>query len=139
MRAATLGVGGDWHDLGGGFLNTFETTIDSGCGLVKGSVVSLAGSLSVLDIVLAGLVVGGVAMIAVAFALGYALESNTPKGPVQTAQDIDARASADGLSALPCARVLWTGNSGISGGWDYDAGRHESCCQFLPYSSILPP
>ncbi|MFT8923132.1 P-type conjugative transfer protein TrbL [Acetobacter sp.] len=38
-----------------GFLNTFETTIDSGFGLLRGSVVSLAGSLSVLDIVLAGL------------------------------------------------------------------------------------
>ncbi|MBB2168132.1 P-type conjugative transfer protein TrbL [Gluconacetobacter aggeris] len=38
-----------------GFLNTFETTIDSGFGLVRGSVVSLAGSLSVMDIVLAGL------------------------------------------------------------------------------------
>ncbi|NIE81486.1 P-type conjugative transfer protein TrbL [Asaia sp. As-1742] len=37
------------------FLNTFTTTIDSGFGLLKGSVVSLAGSLSVLDIALAGL------------------------------------------------------------------------------------
>ncbi|MBM9400839.1 P-type conjugative transfer protein TrbL [Gluconacetobacter azotocaptans] len=37
------------------FLNTFTTTIDSGFGLVKGSVISLAGSLSVLDIALAGL------------------------------------------------------------------------------------
>ncbi|MFT9073957.1 P-type conjugative transfer protein TrbL [Gluconobacter potus] len=38
-----------------GFLNTFETTIDSGFGLVKGSVVSLAGSLSIMDVLLAGL------------------------------------------------------------------------------------
>ncbi|MFT8717290.1 P-type conjugative transfer protein TrbL [Gluconobacter potus] len=38
-----------------GFLNTFETTIDSGFGLVQGSVVSLAGSLSVMDVLLAGL------------------------------------------------------------------------------------
>lgn len=38
-----------------GFLNTFETTIDSGFGLLRGSVVSLAGSLSVLDMLLAGL------------------------------------------------------------------------------------
>jgi len=38
-----------------GFLNTFETTIDSGFGLLQGSVVSLAGSLSVLDVLLAGL------------------------------------------------------------------------------------
>ncbi|GFE97591.1 hypothetical protein DmGdi_26640 [Gluconobacter sp. Gdi] len=37
------------------FLNTFTTTIDSGFGLLKGNVVSLAGSLSVLDIALAGL------------------------------------------------------------------------------------
>ncbi|WP_291362735.1 P-type conjugative transfer protein TrbL [Acetobacter sp. UBA5411] len=37
------------------FLNTFTTTIDTGFGLVKGSVISLAGSLSVLDIALAGL------------------------------------------------------------------------------------
>jgi len=37
------------------FLNTFTTTIDSGFGLLKGNVVSLAGSLSVLDITLAGL------------------------------------------------------------------------------------
>ncbi|MBB3884515.1 P-type conjugative transfer protein TrbL [Acetobacter oeni] len=38
-----------------GFLNTFEATIDSGFGLLRGSVVSLAGSLSVLDMLLAGL------------------------------------------------------------------------------------
>lgn len=37
------------------FLNTFTTTIDSGFGLVKGNVLSLAGTLSVLDIALAGL------------------------------------------------------------------------------------
>lgn len=37
------------------FLNTFTTTIDSGFGLVKGSMISLAGSLSVLDMALAGL------------------------------------------------------------------------------------
>ncbi|MFT9349571.1 MAG: P-type conjugative transfer protein TrbL [Gluconobacter japonicus] len=37
------------------FLNTFTTTIDSGFGLLKGNVVSLAGTLSVLDIALAGL------------------------------------------------------------------------------------
>ncbi|MBV0888838.1 P-type conjugative transfer protein TrbL [Komagataeibacter oboediens] len=37
------------------FLNTFTNTIDSGFGLLKGNVVSLAGSLSVLDIALAGL------------------------------------------------------------------------------------
>ncbi|MGE4523086.1 MAG: TrbI/VirB10 family protein [Acetobacter sp.] len=44
---------------------------------------------------------GGVGMLAIGLALGYALQSNTPKGPVQAAQDTDARASADGLSALP--------------------------------------
>ena len=37
------------------FLNIFTTTIDSGFGLVKSDVVSLAGSLSVLDIALGGL------------------------------------------------------------------------------------
>ena len=37
------------------FLNTFTTTIDTGFGLVKGSMISLAGSLSVLDMALAGL------------------------------------------------------------------------------------
>jgi len=37
------------------FLNVFTTTIDSGFGLLKGNVLSLAGSLSVLDIALAGL------------------------------------------------------------------------------------
>jgi len=44
---------------------------------------------------------GGAGMLAIGLALGYALQSNTPKGPVQAAQDTDARASADGLSALP--------------------------------------
>ncbi|GBQ26838.1 TrbI/VirB10 family protein [Gluconacetobacter azotocaptans] len=44
---------------------------------------------------------GGTGMLAIGLALGYALQSNTPKGPVQAAQDTDARASADGLSALP--------------------------------------
>lgn len=37
------------------FLNTFTTTIDTGFGLVKGNVISLAGTLSMLDIALAGL------------------------------------------------------------------------------------
>ncbi|WP_264821127.1 P-type conjugative transfer protein TrbL, partial [Acetobacter cibinongensis] len=37
------------------FLNTFTTTIDTGFGLVKGNVISLAGTLSVLDVALAGL------------------------------------------------------------------------------------
>ncbi|MCH4091901.1 P-type conjugative transfer protein TrbL [Acetobacter sp.] len=37
------------------FLNTFTITIDSGFGLLKGNVVSLTGSLSVLDVTLAGL------------------------------------------------------------------------------------
>ncbi|WP_130731071.1 P-type conjugative transfer protein TrbL [Komagataeibacter xylinus] len=37
------------------FLNTFTTTIDSGFGLLNGNVISLAGSLSVLDVALAGL------------------------------------------------------------------------------------
>ncbi|AHI26352.1 P-type conjugative transfer protein TrbL [Komagataeibacter xylinus E25] len=37
------------------FLNTFTTTIDTGFGLVKGNVISLAGTLSALDIALAGL------------------------------------------------------------------------------------
>lgn len=44
---------------------------------------------------------GAIGMLAIGLALGYALQSNTPKGPVQAAQDTDARASADGLSALP--------------------------------------
>lgn len=44
---------------------------------------------------------GGTGMLAIGLALGYALQSNTPKGPVQAAQDTDARASADGLSVLP--------------------------------------
>ncbi|GBQ11887.1 conjugal transfer protein TrbI [Komagataeibacter rhaeticus] len=44
---------------------------------------------------------GAVGMLAIGLALGYALQGNTPKGPVQAAQDTDARASADGLSALP--------------------------------------
>lgn len=44
---------------------------------------------------------GAVGMLAIGLALGYALQGNTPKGPVQATQDTDARASADGLSALP--------------------------------------
>lgn len=44
---------------------------------------------------------GATGMLAIGLALGYALQGNTPKGPVQAAQDTDARASADGLSALP--------------------------------------
>ncbi|CUW48580.1 TrbI/VirB10 family protein [Novacetimonas hansenii] len=44
---------------------------------------------------------GGAGMLAVGLALGYALQSNSQKGPIQAAQDTDARASADGLSALP--------------------------------------
>ncbi|MBF0864309.1 MAG: TrbI/VirB10 family protein [Gluconobacter potus] len=44
---------------------------------------------------------GASGMLAIGLALGYALQSNTQKGPVQAAQDTDARASADGLSALP--------------------------------------
>ncbi len=44
---------------------------------------------------------GAVGMLAIGLALGYALQGNTPKGPVQAAQDTDVRASADGLSALP--------------------------------------
>ncbi|QHC34708.1 TrbI/VirB10 family protein [Komagataeibacter xylinus] len=44
---------------------------------------------------------GAAGMLAIGLALGYALQGNTPKGPVQAAQDTDARASADGLSALP--------------------------------------
>ncbi|MFT9115102.1 MAG: TrbI/VirB10 family protein [Acetobacter malorum] len=44
---------------------------------------------------------GGVAMIAVAFALGYALESSH-HAPLSTeAQDVDAHSSADGLAGLP--------------------------------------
>ncbi|MFT9090561.1 MAG: TrbI/VirB10 family protein [Gluconacetobacter sp.] len=44
---------------------------------------------------------GAIGMLAIGLALGYALQGNTPKGPVPAAQDTDARASADGLSALP--------------------------------------
>ncbi|MFT9198623.1 TrbI/VirB10 family protein [Gluconobacter oxydans] len=44
---------------------------------------------------------GGVAMIAVAFALGYALESSHHVSPSTEAQDVDAHSSADGLAGLP--------------------------------------
>jgi len=44
---------------------------------------------------------GGVAMIAVAFALGYALESSRQTSPSAVSQDTDARPSADGLAGLP--------------------------------------
>ncbi|MDE7548883.1 TrbI/VirB10 family protein [Acetobacter fabarum] len=44
---------------------------------------------------------GGVAMIAVAFALGYALESSHQAPPSTEAQDVDAHSSADGLAGLP--------------------------------------
>ncbi|GAJ27865.1 TrbI/VirB10 family protein [Acidomonas methanolica] len=44
---------------------------------------------------------GGVAMIAVAFALGYALESSRQTAPPAVSQDMDARPSADGLAGLP--------------------------------------
>ncbi|GAA3687422.1 TrbI/VirB10 family protein [Acetobacter lovaniensis] len=44
---------------------------------------------------------GGVAMIAVAFALGYALESSRQAPPSTEAQDVDAHSSADGLAGLP--------------------------------------
>ncbi|GAN61701.1 hypothetical protein ACI01nite_25540 [Acetobacter cibinongensis] len=44
---------------------------------------------------------GGVAMIAVAFALGYALESSRQTSPSTVSQDTDARPSADGLAGLP--------------------------------------
>ncbi|KXV60053.1 conjugal transfer protein TrbI [Acetobacter senegalensis] len=44
---------------------------------------------------------GAAGVLAIGLALGYALQSNTQKGPIQAAQDTDARASADGLSALP--------------------------------------
>lgn len=44
---------------------------------------------------------GGAGMLAIGLALGYALQSNAQKREVQAAQDTDARASADGLAALP--------------------------------------
>ncbi|KXV73623.1 conjugal transfer protein TrbI [Acetobacter malorum] len=44
---------------------------------------------------------GGVGMIAVAFALGYALESSRQTAPPAVSQDMDARPSADGLAGLP--------------------------------------
>ncbi|MBS1097824.1 TrbI/VirB10 family protein [Gluconobacter sphaericus] len=44
---------------------------------------------------------GGVGMIAVAFALGYALESSRQTVPPAASQDTDARPSADGLAGLP--------------------------------------
>ncbi|WP_144880490.1 TrbI/VirB10 family protein [Gluconacetobacter diazotrophicus] len=44
---------------------------------------------------------GGVAMIAVAFALGYALESSHQAPPSTEARDVDAHSSADGLAGLP--------------------------------------
>ncbi len=44
---------------------------------------------------------GGVGMIAVAFALGYALESSRQAPPSTEAQDMDAHSSADGLAGLP--------------------------------------
>lgn len=44
---------------------------------------------------------GGVGMIAVAFALGYALESSSQTSPPAVSQDTDARPSADGLAGLP--------------------------------------
>ncbi|MFS3136792.1 TrbI/VirB10 family protein [Gluconacetobacter sacchari] len=44
---------------------------------------------------------GGVGMIAVAFALGYALESSRQTVPPAASQDTDAHSSADGLAGLP--------------------------------------
>ncbi|TWB00724.1 type IV secretion system protein VirB10 [Gluconacetobacter diazotrophicus] len=44
---------------------------------------------------------GGVGMIAVAFALGYALESSHHAPPSTEVQDTDAHSSADGLAGLP--------------------------------------
>lgn len=44
---------------------------------------------------------GGVGMIAVAFALGYALESSHQTAPLAASQDTDAHPSADGLAGLP--------------------------------------
>ncbi|MCP1213970.1 TrbI/VirB10 family protein [Acetobacter okinawensis] len=44
---------------------------------------------------------GGVAMIAVALALGYALESSHQAPPSTETQDTDAHPSADGLAGLP--------------------------------------
>lgn len=44
---------------------------------------------------------GGIAMIAVAFALGYALESSRQISALAASQDTDVRPSADGLAGLP--------------------------------------
>ncbi|MFT8701431.1 MAG: TrbI/VirB10 family protein [Acetobacter orientalis] len=44
---------------------------------------------------------GGVGMIAVAFALGYALESSHQTAPPTESQDLDAHSSAGGLAGLP--------------------------------------
>ena len=44
---------------------------------------------------------GGVGMIAVAFALGYAMESSHQAPPSTEMQDTDAHSSADGLAGLP--------------------------------------
>ncbi|KXV16403.1 conjugal transfer protein TrbI [Acetobacter malorum] len=44
---------------------------------------------------------GGVGMVAVAFALGYALQASHRPPSTPTAQDTDVRPSADGLAGLP--------------------------------------
>ncbi|MCE2564653.1 TrbI/VirB10 family protein [Komagataeibacter sp. FNDCF1] len=44
---------------------------------------------------------GGVGMVAVAFALGYALQASHRAPSTPTAQDTDVRPSADGLAGLP--------------------------------------
>ncbi|PYD80938.1 conjugal transfer protein TrbI [Komagataeibacter oboediens] len=44
---------------------------------------------------------GGAGMIAVAFALGYALENSSYKAPPTASQDTDVRPFADGLAGLP--------------------------------------
>lgn len=44
---------------------------------------------------------GGVGMVAVAFALGYALESSHQAPSSTEIQDVDAHSSADGLAGLP--------------------------------------
>ncbi|MFT9027264.1 TrbI/VirB10 family protein [Acetobacter indonesiensis] len=44
---------------------------------------------------------GGVGMVAVAFALGYALQDSHPAPSPPAAQDTDVRPSADGLAGLP--------------------------------------
>ncbi len=44
---------------------------------------------------------GGVGMVAVAFALGYALQASHRSPSTPTAQDTDVRPSADGLAGLP--------------------------------------